>query len=221
MIFNVDVGLYAGLGFSLILVIIKSQRYFKINKIKFKPFFKYTIRARSTILGNIPGTNVYECIDVCNDAKELEAIRIIRYEESLYYANVDNFRYKVLKLSKINPDLIKQKIIKESKKEIKSFIKMYKQKKNKKEAISHLDASDFSDTELGHNIKGDLEENKSRILEEVKKRNHDAIKNKHIVLDCSCMNFIDSQGVDAILKVIILIKLKNIKRTKININKAS
>ena len=36
-------------------------------------------------------------------AKEINGIRIIRYEESLYYANVDNFKYKIIKLSKINP----------------------------------------------------------------------------------------------------------------------
>lgn len=29
----------------------------------------------------------------------------------------------------------------------------------------------------------------------------DALENKHIILDCSCMNYIDSQGVDTILKV--------------------
>ena len=33
----------------------------------------------------------------------MDGIRIIRYEESLYYANVDNFKYKIIKLSKINP----------------------------------------------------------------------------------------------------------------------
>lgn len=182
MVFNVDVGLYIGLSFSLILIIIKSQR------------------ARSTILGNIPGTTIYECIDVCRDAKELEGIRIIRYEESLYYANVDNFRYKIMKLSKINPDTIKYRIQKESQREIKSFIQMFKQKKTNKEAISHLEVSDFSDAELGQ-AKGDLEENKKRITEKIKKRAYDEIENKHIILDCSCMNYMDSQGVSTILQI--------------------
>ena len=37
-------------------------------------------------------------------AKEIENIKIIRYEESLYYANVDNFKYQVFKLSGVNPE---------------------------------------------------------------------------------------------------------------------
>jgi hypothetical protein len=45
--------------------------------------------------------------------KELENIKIIRYEESLYYANVDNFKYQVFKLSGVNPEKLKQLIKKE------------------------------------------------------------------------------------------------------------
>ena len=46
-------------------------------------------------------------------AKELENIKIIRYEESLYYANVDNFKYQVFKLSGVNPEKLNQLIKKE------------------------------------------------------------------------------------------------------------
>ena len=35
---------------------------------------------------------------------EIEGIRIIRFEASLYYANVENFNYKVAKLSEIKVD---------------------------------------------------------------------------------------------------------------------
>lgn len=106
-----------------------------------------------------------------------------------------------MKLSKINPDTIKYRIQKESQREIKSFIQMFKQKKTNKEAISHLEVSDFSDAELGQ-AKGDLEENKKRITEKIKKRAYDEIENKHIILDCSCMNYMDSQGVSTILQVL-------------------
>ena len=37
----------------------------------------------------------------------------------------------------------------------------------------------------------------------------DEIEHKHIILDCSCMNYIDTQGVDTILKV-----KNNIKKKK-------
>jgi hypothetical protein len=47
MILDVDVGLYIGVGFSLLLVIFKSQR------------------AHTSVLGNIPGTNIFENIESC------------------------------------------------------------------------------------------------------------------------------------------------------------
>ncbi len=61
-------------------------------------------RARTSVLGNIPGTSIYEDINICDEAKEFETIKMIRYEESVYYANVENFKYKIVKLCGINPD---------------------------------------------------------------------------------------------------------------------
>lgn len=74
-------------------------------------------------------------------------MRIIRYEESVYYVNVDNFKYKVFKLSKINPDEIKAKISSETKREIQHFLKLVKQHKDneKKEnkTVANLENGDF------------------------------------------------------------------------------
>ena len=95
MVFDVDIGLYTGLVSNLFLVIVKSQR------------------ALSSLLGNIPGTHIFESMDMCKEAREYKHIKIIRYEESVYYTNVDNFKYKVIKLSGINPELVLRKIDKE------------------------------------------------------------------------------------------------------------
>ena len=129
--------------FSILLIVFNSQRFckkFLILIILFKHinFLKY--RARASVIGNIPGTKIFESIDACEEAKEFDNIKIIRYEESLFYANVENFKYKVIKLTKVNPEL--------------------KRKENSK-----------------------------------------PIQIKHIIIDCSCMNYIDSQGVNTILQV--------------------
>jgi MFS superfamily sulfate permease-like transporter len=84
-VFDVDKGLYIGVAFSLLMVIFRSQR------------------ARTTVLGNLPGTSVYEDLSICEKAREIERIKIIRFEESIYYANVDNFKYKIIKLSGVDP----------------------------------------------------------------------------------------------------------------------
>lgn len=110
VLFDVDIGLYIGIASSLILVIINSQR------------------ARSSVLGNIPGTSIFECVDTCKEAKEFKEIKIIRYEESVYYVNVDNFKYKIFKLSQINPTEVLAKINKSYQNELKIREKRSKNK---------------------------------------------------------------------------------------------
>jgi hypothetical protein len=43
-------------------------------------------------------------------AQEFQTIKIIRYEESVYYANVDNFKYRIVKLCGIDPDEVLEQI---------------------------------------------------------------------------------------------------------------
>ena len=45
---------------------------------------------------------------------EFRNIKIIRYEESIYYANVDNFKYKIIKQIGINPAQVISKINKDN-----------------------------------------------------------------------------------------------------------
>ena len=48
----------------------------------------------------------------------------------------------------------------------------------------------------------DMAANKKVIYEQIRqKRLHD-IKIKHIILDCSCMNYVDPQGIHTILQVL-------------------
>jgi len=113
-------------------------------------------RARVSVIGKIPGTNIFECIDACEDAKEFDNIKIIRYEESLFYANVENFKYKVMKLTKINPDSELKK-------------------------MAHA----------------------KKIGKSIEPSSYDI---KHIIIDCSSLNYIDSQGINTILQVNIIKK---------------
>lgn len=113
MIFNIDIGLYIGLCFSVLLFVFQSQR------------------PRTTVLGNLPGTNLFENIQIFKEARELNGIKIIRYEESVYFANVENFKYKIIKLSKNHPYELNDKIqteIKEARKSFKIVSKSVKRK---------------------------------------------------------------------------------------------
>ena len=45
-------------------------------------------------------------------AREIDGIKIIRYESSIFYANVENFTYNIIKLARVNPIEINEKIAK-------------------------------------------------------------------------------------------------------------
>jgi len=137
VLFDVDIGLYTGLVSTLLLIVFKSQR------------------ARSTVLGNIPGTNIFECVNTCREAREYKHVKIIRYEESVYYANVDNFKYKVIKLSGVNPKEILYEIEQDCRPEFKHLEKIAaKQKKllKKDQPTDSLDFADYVFDKVGHLI---------------------------------------------------------------------
>ncbi|PAA53955.1 hypothetical protein BOX15_Mlig006231g1, partial [Macrostomum lignano] len=83
--FSVDTGLIIGVAFSLLTIVFRSQ-------------WPY-----ACILGRIPHTDIYKNIVVTPDAKEIEGIRIFRYEGSLYFASADHFRNSLYLLTGCNP----------------------------------------------------------------------------------------------------------------------
>lgn len=117
--------------------------------IKFTSFYItisiYLIRARSSLLGNIPGTNIFECVETCREAKEYRHIKIIRYEESVFYANVDNFKYKVVKLTGINPVEVLRKIDRECTKLYKKLERVASNQKKLFKKNKPTDELDFAD----------------------------------------------------------------------------
>ena len=100
-------------------------------------------------------------------------VKIIRFEESVFYANVDNFKYKILKIVDINPFELKRKLNEKLRK------KMSELRERKEERFK---------------ICKQLEEES---VDELKSSFHI----KYIIIDCSCINYIDSQGVAAILQL--------------------
>ena len=87
------------------------------------------IRAHCSLLGNISWTTIFESVQTCREAQEFRNIKIIRYEESIYYINVDNFKYQVMKLSGINPEERAQKIVRLCNKQYKQLDKLAQEQK--------------------------------------------------------------------------------------------
>ena len=75
-------------------------------------------------------------------------MKIIRYEESIYYANVDNFKYKIIKLSQIDPIVTLNDIHNKSKKRL---------NENKKK-LKVVSATQASGNDSNENIESDKNE---------------------------------------------------------------
>jgi MFS superfamily sulfate permease-like transporter len=175
VVFNVDIGLYIGIGFSLLLVIIRSQR------------------AHASVLGNIPGTIIYESIDACQEVKEFTNIKIIRYEESIYYANVEHFKNRIMKLVGINPfDEIAEmaKRMKRSKQGPSSLISKLKDRLQSSAKSYTTNAPNNEDQDK---VEKNTDLNKASFLP--------VFEIKHIIIDFSCINFIDTQGIHEVLQL--------------------
>ncbi len=95
VILDVNYGLYFGIASSILIVIFQNQR------------------AYTAILGHIPNTEIYEDARICDKAIEIENVKIIRYESPIYYANAENFSYRIFKATGVNPRQVMKTINKE------------------------------------------------------------------------------------------------------------
>jgi MFS superfamily sulfate permease-like transporter len=181
IVLDIDYGIYIGLACALFLNIIQSQR------------------PNATILGVIKNTDIFEDVRLGSDILEYEGIKIIRYEANIYYANVDNFLYKIGKLSSINPKEAIASIEKKKEKLDRLMLILAKQK-NKNLSNKKIFTEQFTK---------EVFEKEMNQKEEQLKKDHeleinnllDRIQVKHLILDMSCVNYIDSMGVDSILQL--------------------
>jgi DNA-directed RNA polymerase alpha subunit len=73
------------------------------------------------------GFNIYDIylhFFVILKACEIDSIKIIRYESSIFYANVENFNYKILKKAGVNANEIIEKINKKKAEYLKKMNKI-------------------------------------------------------------------------------------------------
>jgi len=154
IILDIDSGLYIGLGCSLLLIIWQTQR------------------PPVCVLGNLKNTELYFDIKYYKEANELNGLKIIRYEANVYYANVEDFAYKIMKLSTLRPN----------------------------EVIALINAKKKKLDNLKRKKSNGIETMMKSIENEIDTMLND-LTIKDIVLDLSGCNYIDSMGSEAILRL--------------------
>ena len=95
VLLDVDYGLYIGVAAMIFLLIIRSQRY--VNETRFFPHVIFFFRARAASLGYLSSAGIYEDKDAYPSAVDIPNIKIFRFEENIFYANVEMFKKLFLK----------------------------------------------------------------------------------------------------------------------------
>ncbi|XP_052284295.1 prestin-like isoform X2 [Dreissena polymorpha] len=88
VLLDVDLGLGCAVIFNILTIVCRSQR----------PY--------ATLLGQIPGTDIYRDIRVFKKAKEVPGLKIFRFEHSLFFVNIEHFRSLLYKKI-VNPRTLK------------------------------------------------------------------------------------------------------------------
>lgn len=131
-------------------------------------------------------------------ALQIENIRILRYEDSIYYANAESFIHQVFRKLDIETDKIlkqldlAQPIEVDNNKKDSRVAQLMRRFKRRRVTIADVAAPE-------PNVEDEIDAKKASIkIEEILSK----VGFKHLILDCSCVNTIDMMGNNAILQVI-------------------
>ncbi|XP_066283849.1 prestin-like [Branchiostoma lanceolatum] len=169
---GLDIGLGVGVGFSLLAVVLRTQR------------------PSTTLLGQVPSCDIYR--DLGNDqVKEIDGIKIFRLNMSLCFTNCDTFKTSLYKKTGLDP----VRVLARRKKEEKA------RKRSEKNAEANgvanpgmAQTEDAYDDTAGQNY-GIVSVNHNGV--EVR-RTPDVTT---IILDCGPINFVDSVGMNTLIQV--------------------
>uniref|UniRef100_A0A2K5PK92 Solute carrier family 26 member 6 n=1 Tax=Cebus imitator TaxID=2715852 RepID=A0A2K5PK92_CEBIM len=145
ILLNLDLGLVAAVIFSLLLVVVRTQR----------PHY--------SILGQVPDTDIYRDVAEYSEAKEVPGVKVFRSSATVYFANAEFYSDALKQRCGVDVDLLisqKKKLLK--KQEQLKLKQLQKDKKLQKQAASS------KDTSVSINVNSSLEDMRSNNVEDCK-----------------------------------------------------
>ncbi|XP_021113649.1 solute carrier family 26 member 6 isoform X2 [Heterocephalus glaber] len=133
ILLNLDLGLAVAIGFSLLLVVVRTQM------------------PRYSVLGQVPDTDIYRDVAEYSEAKEIPGVKVFRSSATLYFANAELYSDTLKQRCGVDVD----RLLAQKKKRLrKQERKLKQQQKHKQAASSNGTSVSISvDTSLG-DIKG-------------------------------------------------------------------
>ncbi|CAF4014117.1 unnamed protein product [Adineta steineri] len=183
VLLDVDYGLYIGVVAMILLLIIRSQR------------------PHATSLGYLSSAGVYEDQNAYPSATDIPNIKIFRFEENIYYANVDMFKKLFIKRIGLRVD----DQIKAMNDEIMNVEREYKlQLAKPSNKFKNIKRHFRKENETIQNDEVVIDENKileekNQKIEEVRKKYRPNFD--HIIIDCSPINYMDIMGIKTLIQI--------------------
>ncbi|KAM7444005.1 hypothetical protein ABFA07_007374 [Porites harrisoni] len=143
-------------------------------------------RSKYSVLGQVRGTELYRDVKECHLAFEVPGVKVLRFESSLYFGNVERFRSALIAVAGRDPGVQQHK-----RKEVKL------QSGDKAELLENEQEDDFSDNQEIPNgklvsVPNGVHKHMEVEMEEPEERVH------AVVIDGSSFTFIDSVGLHAL-----------------------
>uniref|UniRef100_A0A3B5AY70 Solute carrier family 26 member 6-like n=1 Tax=Stegastes partitus TaxID=144197 RepID=A0A3B5AY70_9TELE len=130
ILLNLDLGLAVSIGFSMLTVIFRTQL----------PHY--------SILGNVPGTDLYLDTETYKEAKEIPGIKIFRSSSTIYYTNAEMYLEVLQEKSGIEIGKLltakKKQLAKQKRQQEKEKKKAKKEERKQKKAIKHSSNGTFA-----------------------------------------------------------------------------
>ncbi|XP_057212290.1 solute carrier family 26 member 6-like [Triplophysa rosa] len=207
LLLNPDLGLAASIAFSILTVVFRTQ------------LPKYSL------LGQVPGTDIYKPVEDYNQVKQIPGLVIFRSSATLYFANAEMYTDALYEKTGVDVAKLlshKKKLeAKRLRKEKKAAKKAKKEaKKRAKEAASHAykhqvmthcselseiseDELDFSDVEANGNVHELSVKKQINVftVEAGSGPDTDSALPEAIILDLSPVNFLDTVGVKTLRNI--------------------
>ncbi|XP_071810309.1 prestin-like [Asterias amurensis] len=196
---GVDLGLAVGVVFAIMTVVVRTQ----------KP--------DCSLMGKIPGTDIYRDVAYYKDAEPIQGIKIFRVHSPLYYANSDYVKSTLYGKSKLNPPEILRTRAKAETKRIKMETRAKKKEVRRRKKMSKHPKLDeeYEMTSNNTTIVNDHKKDLIEQLNQVENHNHhndngnvESIETTledgthSLVLDLGSVSFIDCVGISALKSII-------------------
>ncbi|KAK3579410.1 hypothetical protein CHS0354_029718 [Potamilus streckersoni] len=168
---------------------------------------RHTQKPQMSMLGQIPGTGAYKDVNTTNEVEQVPGIKIFQFETSIYFANAEHFRDKLLEKTGLYPDKLKRKkkhamhdILMRRKQELEQAELERKKEKEKREREGKQSSAIEIVVVDKETDRLEKEREKKLILDRFVHAWQPPIKT--LIIDVTVVNYIDSVAVKCLMQIV-------------------